>query len=290
LLYLYIIYLSYLHSVRSSYIYNITENTMSLIKSFGGFVKNTRTLLVLAKKYYSDIKKNEKLQELDELDQIAKIEELIVENPMSIVINYGEFMCKNNDQIEDTTFYKIDIDDVLISAIQDIWISGDKKTRNLIDSTLNNMIELYIEFEEQSEEVRKFNVADIVADFNRIIKKIGNEMSSLFPTDDVVIRAKKRTSLAIDQFPTWVINEVGMHLFKYYEQIERKDVEFFLENNYDREMAKTVRDNPDTAKLSEYLVPKIKETWRSLDKNKQTIYYGNVFKLLTHYVEFLVVR
>jgi hypothetical protein len=287
LLYLYIIYLSYL---RSSYIYNITENTMSLIKSFGGFVKNTRTLLVLAKKYYTDIKKNEKLQELDELDQIAKIEELIVENPMSIVINYGEFMCKNNDQIEDTTFYKIDIDDVLISAIQDIWISGDKKTRNLIDSTLNNMIELYIEFEEQSEEVRKFNVADIVADFNRIIKKIGNEMSSLFPTDDVVIRAKKRTSLAIDQFPTWVINEVGMHLFKYYEQIERKDVEFFLENNYDREMAKTVRDNPDTAKLSEYLVPKIKETWRSLDKNKQTIYYGNVFKLLTHYVEFLVVR
>ena len=279
-----------MHSVRSSYIYNITENTMSLIKSFGGFVKNTRTLLVLAKKYYSDIKKNEKLQELDELDQIAKIEELIVENPMSIVINYGEFMCKNNDQIEDTTFYKIDIDDVLISAIQDIWISGDKKTRNLIDSTLNNMIELYIEFEEQSEEVRKFNVADIVADFNRIIKKIGNEMSSLFPTDDVVIRAKKRTSLAIDQFPTWVINEVGMHLFKYYEQIERKDVEFFLENNYDREMAKTVRDNPDTAKLSEYLVPKIKETWRSLDKNKQTIYYGNVFKLLTHYVEFLVVR
>ena len=279
-----------MHSVRSSYIYNITENTMSLIKSFGGFVKNTRTLLVLAKKYYSDIKKNEKLQELDELDQIAKIEELIVENPMSIVINYGEFMCKNNDQIEDTTFYKIDIDDVLISAIQDIWISGDKKIRNLIDSTLNNMIELYIEFEEQSEEVRKFNVADIVADFNRIIKKIGNEMSSLFPTDDVVIRAKKRTSLAIDQFPTWVINEVGMHLFKYYEQIERKDVEFFLENNYDREMAKTVRDNPDTAKLSEYLVPKIKETWRSLDKNKQTIYYGNVFKLLTHYVEFLVVR
>ncbi len=276
--------------MRSSYIYNITENTMSLIKSFGGFVKNTRTLLVLAKKYYTDIKKNEKLQELDELDQIAKIEELIVENPMSIVINYGEFMCKNNDQIEDTTFYKIDIDDVLISAIQDIWISGDKKTRNLIDSTLNNMIELYIEFEEQSEEVRKFNVADIVADFNRIIKKIGNEMSSLFPTDDVVIRAKKRTSLAIDQFPTWVINEVGMHLFKYYEQIERKDVEFFLENNYDREMAKTVRDNPDTAKLSEYLVPKIKETWRSLDKNKQTIYYGNVFKLLTHYVEFLVVR
>ncbi len=279
-----------MHSVRSSYIYNITENIMSLIKSFGGFVKNTRTLLVLAKKYYTDIKKNEKLQELDELDQIAKIEELIVENPMSIVINYGEFMCKNNDQIEDTTFYKIDIDDVLISAIQDIWISGDKKTRNLIDSTLNNMIELYIEFEEQSEEVRKFNVADIVADFNRIIKKIGNEMSSLFPTDDVVIRAKKRTSLAIDQFPTWVINEVGMHLFKYYEQIERKDVEFFLENNYDREMAKTVRDNPDTAKLSEYLVPKIKETWRSLDKNKQTIYYGNVFKLLTHYVEFLVVR
>lgn len=263
---------------------------MSLIKSFGGFVKNTRTLLVLAKKYYSDIKKNEKLQELDELNQIAKIEELLVENPMSIVINYGEFMCKNNDQIEDTTFYKIDIDDVLISAIQDIWISSDKKTRNQIDSTLNNMIELYIEFEEQSEEVRKFNVADIVADFNRIIKKIGNEMSSLFPTDDVVIRAKKRTSLAIDQFPTWVINEVGMHLFKYYEQIERKDVNFFLENNYDREMAKTVRDNPDTAKLSEYLVPKIKETWRSLDKNKQTIYYGNVFKLLTHYVEFLVVR
>ena len=53
---------------------------------------------------------------------------------------------------------------------------------------------------------------------------VGCKKTDLFPTDDVVIRAKKRTSLAIDQFPTWVINEVGMHLFKYYEQIERKDV------------------------------------------------------------------
>ena len=115
-------------------------------------------------------------------------------------------------------------------------------------------------------------------------------MSSLFPDDDVIIRAKKRTSLAIDQFPTWVISEVGMHLFKYYEQIERKDVNFFLENNYDREMTRTVKDNPDTAKLSEYLIPKIKETWRSLDNNKRTVYYKNVFLLLTHYVEFLIIQ
>jgi hypothetical protein len=257
---------------------------MSLINQFGGFVKNLRSLLTLANKYFTSVKSDE------ELKYIKELEEILVENPMVLVGKYGKFLCDNNDEIEDTTFYKIDLDDIFISAIQDIWISGDKKTRNMIDSTLNNMIELYIDFDEKSNEVRKYNVVDVVADFNRIIKKIGNEMMSLFPTDDVVIRAKKRTALAIDQFPTWVINEVGMHLFKYYEQIERKDVNFFLENNYDREMSKTVKTNPDTAKLSEYLIPKIKETWRSLDKNKQSVYYGNVFKLLTHYVEFLVIR
>ena len=152
------------------------------------------------------------------------------------------------------------------------------------------MIEIYITFEEQSKIVHTYKVSDVISDFNRIIKKIGNEMSSLFPDDDVIIRAKKRTSLAIDQFPTWVINEVGMQLFKYYEQIERKDVKFFLENNYDREMSKTVKESPDTAKLSEYLIPKIKETWRSLNDNKRTAYYKNVFMLLTHYVEFLIIR
>jgi|688.fasta_scaffold27672_3 hypothetical protein len=257
---------------------------MSLIKSFGGFVKNARYLISLANKYYVDTESNE------ELEHIKKLEEIIIENPMIVVSKYGDFLCVHNDQIEDTTFYNIESDDIFISAIQEIWVNGNKSIKNTINSTLNNMIELYIDFDEQSITVRTYKVVDIISDFNRIIKKIGNEMSSLFPTDDVVIRAKKRTALAIDQFPTWIINEVGMHLFKYYEQIERKDVNFFLENSYDREMSKTVKTNPDTAKLSEYLIPKIKETWRSIDKNKQAIYYKNVFMLLTHYVEFLIVR
>lgn len=256
---------------------------MSLIKSFGGFVKNIRCLLALSKNYYECIDNKE------ELEYIKKLENDAIENPM-ITSKYGKLVCDYNDQIEDTTFYNIELDDIFMSAIQDIWICGDKKTRNNIDSILNNIIEIYIEFEEQVKIVYTYKVSDVISDFNRIIKKIGNEMSSLFPDDDVIIRAKKRTSLAIDQFPTWVISEVGMHLFKYYEQIERKDVNFFLENNYDREMTRTVKDNPDTAKLSEYLIPKIKETWRSLDNNKRTVYYKNVFLLLTHYVEFLIIQ
>ena len=256
---------------------------MSLIKSFGVFVKNIRYLLSLANNYY------ESTDDKEELAHIKSLENETIENPM-IVIKYGKLVCEYNDQIEDTTFYNIELDDIFISAIQDIWICGNKKTRNSIDSILNEMIEIYIMFEEQSKIVYTYKVSDVISDFNRIIKKIGNEMSSLFPDDDVIIRAKKRTSLAIDQFPTWVISEVGMHLFKYYEQIERKDVNFFLENNYDREMSKTVKENPDTAKLSAYLIPKIKETWRSLNNDKRTIYYKNVFMLLTHYVEFLIIR
>ena len=256
---------------------------MSLIKSFGVFVQNIRYLLKLANEYYDST------NDSDELEYIKNLENKVIENPI-FVVEYGKLLCEYNDQIEDNTFYSIELDDIFISAIQDIWICGDKKTQNLIDLKLNNMIEIYITFEEQSKIVYTYKVSDVISDFNRIIKKIGNEMSSLFPDDDVIIRAKKRTSLAIDQFPTWVINEVGMQLFKYYEQIERKDVQFFLENNYDREMSKTVKESPDTAKLSEYLIPKIKETWRSLDNNKRTVYYKNVFMLLTHYVEFLIIR
>ena len=186
---------------------------MSLIKSFGGFVKNARYLISLANKYYVDTESDE------ELEHIKKLEEIMIENPMIVVSKYGDFLCVHNDQIEDTTFYNIESDDIFISAIQEIWVNGNKSIKNTINSTLNNMIELYIDFDEQSITVRTYKVVDVISDFNRIIKKIGNEMSSLFPTDDVVIRAKKRTALAIDQFPTWIINEVGMHLFKYYEQI-----------------------------------------------------------------------
>ena len=256
---------------------------MSLIKSFGKFVTNVRYLLTLASKYYISI------DDKDELEYITKLENSIIENPI-LVSKYGKLICMYNDQIEDTTFYNIELDDMFISTIQDIWVCGNKKTKDIIDSTLNKMIEIYIIFEEQSKIVYTYKISDIISDFNRIIKKIGNEMSSLFPDDDIIIRAKKRTALAIDQFPTWVISEVGMQLFKYYDQIERNDVNFFLENNYDREMTRTVRDNPDTAKLSAYLIPKIKETWRSLDKNKQIIYYKNVFILLNYYVEFLIIR
>ena len=77
---------------------------MSLIKSFGGFVKSARYLISLANKYYVDTESDE------ELEYIKKLEEVITENPMIVVSKYGNFLCVHNDQIEDTSFYNIESD------------------------------------------------------------------------------------------------------------------------------------------------------------------------------------
>ena len=78
---------------------------MSLIKSFGGFVKSARYLISLANKYYVDTESDE------ELEYIKKLEEVITENPMIVVSKYGNFLCVHNDQIEDTSFYNIESDE-----------------------------------------------------------------------------------------------------------------------------------------------------------------------------------
>lgn len=226
--------------------------------------------------------------EPETLVMYAEIEEAIDEEPIKYINKYGGILHKFHEQLEDMSFYvNDDIHDKVIIAIQDLWEGVGIKQKNIIDERLNGMLDLFLTYHTVGSKI-KGNIVDLVNNFNRSIKKMVNEMSSRFKGDHIVVRAKKLVSLATDQAPVWVVGEMGMHLFKYYKQIAAKDESFFLENNYDKEMAKTMETNPEAGKLSAHLMPMVKKTWIDLDKEDQDDYYKRIYGLLVSYIEYKI--
>jgi hypothetical protein len=260
-------------------IVNMSEKL--LISNIGNFID-------LYKSFILDIHEILPAEEYDEITNEDSVRD-IDDNPIKYVTMYGTIFSKYDCQIEDESFYTSDVDDIFIMAIQDMWSMATTKQKIGIDGRINDMLDNYLEFHTAKKSI-KSNIVDVVNEFNKSIKKMTNEMHARFPKDDVVLRAKKRISLATNQIPVWVISEVGMHMFKYYKQINERDEKFFLENDYDAEMAHTLEVNPESAKLSAYLMPKIKETWAETSKEEQEDYYTRIYELLVGFIEYCVLK
>jgi hypothetical protein len=128
----------------------------------------------------------------------------------------------------------------------------------------------------------------IIGDFNRIMKKMVCDLVILYPQDATIDRAKKRVLLAIDLYPICIIEAVGPYLFAYKEGVYAGDTDFFLENDYDLELAEAV--NTDKADLVHYIIPKIKTSWRESDAPRREAYKESTQTLLDIYLDFLALR
>jgi hypothetical protein len=200
---------------------------------------------------------------------------------------FGKILIDYSTQLEEGTFFNTNIDDRVIIDTQYIYNRSSDKIKTSLDDMLNDALDIYLNFLEISKNVTG-NAVDIVNEFTRTVKIMVNEMASKYPGDDIIIRGKKRVSLVTDKCPVFVVSEMGAHLFRYHKQIQAKDVRFFLENSYDKEMAHSIKTNPEAASLSAYLMPKVKESWKTLDEEEQDEYYKRIINLLSMSIQYQI--
>lgn len=112
------------------------------------------------------------------------------------------------------------------------------------------------------------------------------DLYNRFKTDSTIWRAKERIFLAINSNPPFVMNTVGSYLYDYRKPIYAGKEEFFLENSYDAELWASV--NEEKADLSKYIIPKIKEAWKTLKPKEKEDYKAVVTSLLDDYVDYLI--
>lgn len=123
-----------------------------------------------------------------------------------------------------------------------------------------------------------------VESFNRRIKILTNDLVKRFPNDATIARIQKRINLSIDVTPLFVIKTTGEYLYAFKDQIYKADADFFLENDYDREVKQAV--NEEKADLAKYVMPKVKEAWRKLDEDSRKEYAEYVAALLDDYIDY----
>jgi hypothetical protein len=125
---------------------------------------------------------------------------------------------------------------------------------------------------------------EYVEDFNHRIKVLTMDLYERHKNDATIYRAKARIMTAIDVSPLFVLGAVGEYLYKFREEIYAGDDKFFLSNDYDDEMKAAVKQ--EKADLSKYIIPKVKEAWKTLSETDKTQYKENVIALLDDYVEY----
>jgi hypothetical protein len=124
--------------------------------------------------------------------------------------------------------------------------------------------------------------------FNHSLKILARDLSKRCPNDPMVFRIHKRTMSLVDVLPIFVIDTVGPYLYSYREQIyggSEKDEEFFLEHTFETEVKGL--DNPESAEMVSYLIPKAKACALSMPPEDQKEYKELVISMLDDYIEYL---
>ncbi|MDE2097652.1 MAG: hypothetical protein KGL39_10425 [Patescibacteria group bacterium] len=122
--------------------------------------------------------------------------------------------------------------------------------------------------------------------FMRNIKLLTLDMKKRFPRDAMVDRIEKRVALASNVDPLFVMQTVGEYLIKFQKQITAKDEKFFVENSYDAELKNPVKE--EKADMSKYLLPKVKESWKTLKQKDKDAYFSVVIHMLELYVTYQI--
>lgn len=127
-----------------------------------------------------------------------------------------------------------------------------------------------------------------VESFNKKLKTLTLDMFSRFKTDSMVWRAKERVMTAISIDPLYIIDVIGEYLLTYKEQIYGKKAEFFIDNGFEKEFRESV--DPSKVDMVQYLMPKIKGEWKSLDAKTREEYEQIVIDLLDDYIEYVCAK
>jgi hypothetical protein len=126
-----------------------------------------------------------------------------------------------------------------------------------------------------------------VESFNHNLRLLTNDLAKKCPSDATLSRAQKRISVVISIDPLLAIKKVGPHLYRYRTQIYgfgSGGEQFFLADSFDEELkANVARDKAD---MVSYIIPRVKECFRSLTGPEKEQYKTIVTEMLDSFVEY----
>jgi GTPase involved in cell partitioning and DNA repair len=112
-------------------------------------------------------------------------------------------------------------------------------------------------------------------------------MKSKLPKDNEVIDISKKLNLVINSDALFILKETGPYLYKYKEQINEKNMTYFI-NKDDWSDDINTEANINDSQLSHNIINKVKEIWIKLKDNEKNIIYSITESLLLDYCNYLL--
>jgi hypothetical protein len=139
-------------------------------------------------------------------------------------------------------------------------------------------------------ELPEGDLVDYILEFNSNLRALTLKLTLKFPDDPDMTRAQKRVLLAVRDFPEWVVSDVGMHMYKYRKQIIAGDTSFFLENDYDGELRQAAAEDPEKAKLTALIIPRLKAAWKKAGAPERAELKLKAENLLYAYIDYRLIK
>jgi len=140
-----------------------------------------------------------------------------------------------------------------------------------------------------------YDIVDISEKFNKNIKKLINIMNASISNNILFDTIKRRTKLVIDNNPLYLLEEGGVHIFKYREYIKNENIEELLLNfdqviKSDNDANQYLNNNQDESQDIKQLLGMLKDIWVKYSTEEKKI-INKLFKvLLSEYCKFLSLR
>jgi len=121
-----------------------------------------------------------------------------------------------------------------------------------------------------------------VDQFNLIVKKMVIRIAESNSDDHEVYRLRQRFFLAMSFDELLAVKKIGPTLWNHREQIKERNVDHFMNYQYDGFILKT-----ENKELINYIVEVIKQDYMKLNKEEQDDMYENIKQLLIIYTKYL---
>jgi len=129
--------------------------------------------------------------------------------------------------------------------------------------------------------------------FNKYLFDLINIACTKNAADDQIQSIKEVFVTIKAAEPTVIITNAGPYIWKYRDQIAKKDARFFIENNFENDVAEFYNDPvpemQDTFSQDEVgaILQSLKRTWHLLNKSEKEVIWRHTTNLLKTYAQYL---
>jgi len=129
--------------------------------------------------------------------------------------------------------------------------------------------------------------------FNSNLQKLIGLSCKKNQTDDHIQNIKEIFTAISATEPSLIITKAGPYIWKYKEELARRDEKFFIENTFEKDVATfygdPIPEMSDTFTEDDVsdVMKSLKRTWHLLNKSEKTIVWNHGTELLRAYAQYL---